>query len=444
MENKEPLLNKTDNAASKPGNSSLSDSIQTEIKESNGVFTVATTNTDKSAIQNLSTESNKSTSSIDDKTSSPDQISQNKTEPTKNTINTSGKQQKYNWLIVAIIVIASYVLLANLLSPMVGLRLAILSNMANNMSVPQYVALKTDYADYLCSVKQYNQAVTIYTNVINQLKATNADKQLLGFVDLRLAQLLIQRNQSNEMEKLIKEALPYLGKPNAGTPAGLVETLRSLGMHYVNSDDPHTGGPLIWTAARFWKTGPTTQSEGNTFADLGYALGEQSDWAASYKAYEHAYSITESWGNANYNVYRLGGMGLAKANMEQPQEAAGLLQRAIEMDEKIDKDQLYYGRRYVEPYAGTLIESNQLDKVEDVIAKYNLWFSPEAYYKTFQQLANAYVKDKQPQKAIRILGNIVIDYNIGKDVPNIRQVKRALFQLTHNKVPAATSLLNKG
>ena len=219
-----------------------------------------------------------------------------------------------------IYVILAYIVCLFFLLPIDGLKLSLYSAMSGFLSPTNYVETQLEYADYLRSTNQYTLARSLYSTVIEKLKSTNGNNQLLALAELKLAiakSILTRGASKSEQVAIVDQALTGLGDPNPDTPKTLVETLRSLSEEYRNNNQPYRAYALLQAASRFWKTGPTSQSEGNTYSDLGETFEAKGDWQYVYKCYAHAYSVTKSCGDHDFNVYRLGKMALAKNMLDE-------------------------------------------------------------------------------------------------------------------------------
>ncbi len=290
-----------------------------------------------------------------------------------------------------ILIVVLYFVCLLFLHSIDGIKLSIYSAMSNLLSPGNYVETQADYADYFGSIGQYDKSASIYLAVIERIKSTRMNSQLLSLTELKLANSLLNSgdlSKSKQASQLVEIALSHIGNPDQDTPKGLVETLRSLGEKYTNKNEPYIAYPLVEAASRFWKTGPTTQSEGNTYADLGECFENKGDWQLVYQCYAHAYSITKSWGDADYNVYRLGKMGLAKNNLGQIEEATQLFKQAIKMDERIHKNNLDWSEIYASTYISNLVQMQKTAEAEAFVKNHPHYKNTlQAYQKSKQQLS---------------------------------------------------------
>ena len=270
----------------------------------------------------------------------------------------------------------------------------------------QYLDAKLEYADNFLNsgdTRQYEKARPIYLALVEKLKSIHSTPpQLLAVAKLKLALLDLLTYQQKEAASLAKEVMDNLGEPNKKTPPALVDALRALGQVYVDRDDPYSAWPLISAAGRFWQTGLTKQTEGNTFADLGHLFRQQQDWPLAFKCFEQAYAASSGAGDADFNVYRLGEMASAHAYMGQYKEAIPIFAKAIAMDENVHHGDLYYGANYLSTYVWSLCQLNQLDEANKVmdrysqlLAKYKKLYSDSYYKDWLQSYENRYRETKQ-------------------------------------------------
>ncbi len=440
MENKDPSFTKLDEPMNADSNKSaqFSHTLNPEdlISQTEAVLTPSLSNGSASKSDTLLAADNNTRSPLGKH--SVRELN-GKTDLDNRTVASKTREQCWTSSL-AIVGCTYFLIMASGLSPyIIGLRLSALSTIANVLPPVNYVEAKIDYADYLQSKKQYKQAAAIYSSIIQKIKTTNMDKQLLSLVNLDLAQAIIENrsNTNNEAEtekarRLVKEALNNIGEPTPNTPRQLLYTLVDVGEDFIDRDDPNTASPLIWTASRFWKTGPIEVSEGNTFADLGCSLRKKHQWASAYKAFEHAFSITKSWGDGNYNVYRLCQMGFAKAKMNGSQEAVDLFSRAIAMDQRLHKGGLDWGLGYLTTYLDSLIKLKRLDEANDILTKFSVLMNVPNYYDYSKRLAEAYARNNQLGKTRAVFSNMLKDDRLNTPA-NVAAVKTILANLENNK-----------
>ena len=327
---------------------------------------------------------------------------------------------------IVTIVLIMCLSIATISPAIIGMRLSALYGLSNALPAAQSIQIILAYADNLTSTKHYDQAISIYKIAREKIKQLNLDKQLLSLADFKLAQVSSDTGSSKnkEMDEILDEGLTNLGEPKDSTPTNLVETIRRLGVYYIDKGDPYRAYPLVQAASRFWHTGITRNSEGNTYADLGEAFRNKQAWALAYICYEHAFSQTKSWGDADYNAYRLSQMGLAKAHLNKTKEALALLSQAMEMDKRVHKGGLSYSAPQLPVYVDTLIRSNEIYEAKKVLKNFYSYFDAKDYYDCQKKLALAYQKNKNNDKAIDILKDMLNDEIAGKDVPNVPAIKK--------------------
>ncbi len=358
-------------------------------------------------------------------------------ETNKRPLLTEPLSQKHIAIVGIILVIC---LSIALYSPnILGMRLNALYAISNALPPSQSVQIVLAYADALTATKHYEQAISIYKTAAKQIKASNLNKQLLSLVDFKLAQILLETEpvKTEEINDFIKEAMANLGDPNRSTPTNLVETIRGLAVYYTDKDDPYAAYPLAKTASRFWQTGATRNSEGNTYQDIGEKFKDKQAWGLAYICYERAFSISKDWGNTNFNAYRLGEMGLAKAKLEQTKEVADLLKRAMDIDQKVHNGSLYNTADCLPAYVNCLINLSEIYEAKKVIRQFYTYFDAKDYYDCQKKLALAYQKNKNNDQAIDILKDMLQDEAAGKDVPNVPTIRKTLSALeksTHPRV----------
>jgi tetratricopeptide (TPR) repeat protein len=336
--------------------------------------------------------------------------------------------------IVAIVLIMCLSIAA--MSPaIIGMRLSALYGVSNALPAAQSIQIILAYADNLASTKHYDQAISIYKIATKKIKQLNLDKQLLGLADFKLAQVLLESTpeKSKEIDEVINEGLTSLGNPQESTPTNLVETIRRLGVYYTDKGDPYRAYPLVEAASRFWRTGITRNSEGNTYADLGEKFKDKQAWALAYICYEHAFSQTKSWGDADYNAYRLSQMGLAKAHLNKTEEAVALLSQAMEMDKRVHRGGLSYSAPQLPVYVDSLIKLNEIFQAKKVLKDYYSYFDTKDYYDCQKKIALSYQKNKNSDEAIDILKGMLKDDIAGRDVPDVPTIKKTLSQLEATK-----------
>ncbi len=348
-----------------------------------------------------------------------------------NEKSSSGESVSQNHGFIVVIVLIMCLSIAAMSPAIIGTRLSALYAVRNALPAAQSIQIILAYADNLASTKHYDQAINIYKIAATKIQQLNLDKQLLSLADFKLAQVLseVKSSKDKAMDDLINEALTNLGDPNDHTPTNLVETIRKLGVYYIDKDDPYRAYPLVQAASRFWQTGITRNSEGNTYADLGEKFEARQAWALAYICYEHAFSQTKSWGDADYNTYRLSHMGLAKARLNKTKEAVELLSQAMEMDKRVHRGGLSYSAPQLPVYVDSLIKLNEIFQAKKILKDYYSYFDAKDYYDCQKKLALSYQKNKNSGEAIDILKDMLKDDIAGKDVPDVPAIKKTLSQL---------------
>jgi tetratricopeptide (TPR) repeat protein len=310
--------------------------------------------------------------------------------------------------------------------PIAGFRLAAHASMAPILTKGQSIQARLAYADFLESAGKASEAIVLYKALKAQLSLKKNNPQLVALVNLKLAQLLLSSDPASA-KNLVDESLGKLGDPNEATPETLVETLRHLAMSYIDRSEALAAYPIAMAASEFWGSGHTMGSGGNLFADLADLLSEQGNWQLAFDCYKEAFSFSEDWGDADFNIYRLNQMAISKVHLNEPQEALELFERATTMDRKVYRGKLYYTLESMPKMGWCLVK---LDRPAEAVSVLNaaMPLSGDVRNEALEQLAYAYQLQSKNDEVIRVLNELQKD---GATTSSLMDIKKNLAKIKH-------------
>jgi len=208
------------------------------------------------------------------------------------------------WLVLILIVVAVFG------GTVESARVDVLSRIVDAVGIDRnpelYILNKIDLANsQSAGIGGFPQAVRKYNELITQLtNKYGAADQRTCYVQMSLAKQYIDHGDEPSARKIWQEQMKYLDAPQSQAPRDLTETLLKLAEHYA-PQDILSARILYLATIRFWPHAPGCNTLSNVEQDLASVDLPLGRVAEANQQYKNALAISLSWGNADYNVYRL-------------------------------------------------------------------------------------------------------------------------------------------
>lgn len=205
----------------------------------------------------------------------------------------------YGELIFTFILIGVIGLFGNYIETWHLATIAQLAEMTNN---PNWLDARVEYINSL--------GVSGSPMVMMQLLVAECEKKF-GISDPRTgyAQLIyanyLYRNTGKLAFDPIEKALPSFRNYSVNVPAKATDALQNMARVYQYNHEYKNSIPLFEAAIRLWPHLPGSGTLTNACADLADSFENLNDYANAYKYMKMALDGTLSWGNTDYNVYRM-------------------------------------------------------------------------------------------------------------------------------------------
>jgi tetratricopeptide (TPR) repeat protein len=179
------------------------------------------------------------------------------------------------------------------------------------------------------------EMVREYNELASQVKSKFGDSdQLTCFVRLSLANEYIRQGHEPEARKIWQEQMQYIDHPQQHPPREITKLLVGLAEYYSSVGQDQAAARQFYLAAvKFYPFAPINNSLSNLEQDLAAVDLNLGYVAEANEYFKKTLALTLSWGNSDYNLYRLREVVRTDILLKHYADAIPYAERAVKMSE---------------------------------------------------------------------------------------------------------------